>query len=103
MAREDAVVDGVMANGLVDNSQPKLALAYVLEVVKAREEEQVGGWVGGSVCVLRWHNNAVIPGAFFPWSSRSICTGYVVGWMIFFLSLSALVACGSAGWVMAVS
>lgn len=42
MAREDAVVDGVMANGLVDNSQPKLALAYVLEVLKARREEEVG-------------------------------------------------------------
>eukprot|EP00752_Nemacystus_decipiens_P018709 g16773.t1 len=40
MAREDAVVDGVMANGLVDNGQAHLALAYVLEVVKAREEEQ---------------------------------------------------------------
>ncbi len=37
-AREDAVVDGVMANGLVDNSQPKLALEYVLGVLKAREE-----------------------------------------------------------------
>ena len=45
MAREDAVVDGVMANGLVDNRQHTKALAYVLEVVKARarEEEQVGG------------------------------------------------------------
>lgn len=42
VSREDAVVDGVMANGLVDNRQPGLALAYVLEVVKAREEEQVG-------------------------------------------------------------
>lgn len=38
IAREDAVVDGVMANGLVDNSQPKLALEYVLGVLKAREE-----------------------------------------------------------------
>lgn len=32
------MVDGVVANGLVDNKQPDLALAYVLEVLKAREE-----------------------------------------------------------------
>lgn len=38
LAREDAVVDGVMANGLVDNRQPKLALEYVLGVLKDREE-----------------------------------------------------------------
>lgn len=38
VAREGAVVDGVMANGLVDNGQHKLALAYVLQVLKAREE-----------------------------------------------------------------
>lgn len=38
VARESAVVDGVMANGLVDNGQPKLALAYVLRVLKEREE-----------------------------------------------------------------
>lgn len=38
VAREIAVVDGVMANGLVDNGQFKLALAYVLDVLKDREE-----------------------------------------------------------------
>ncbi|CAM9488583.1 unnamed protein product [Ectocarpus sp. 4 AP-2014] len=43
VAREEAVVDGVVANGLVDNKQPDLALAYVLEVLKAREEESAGG------------------------------------------------------------
>ena len=32
------MVDGVMANGLVDNRQPKLALEYVLGVLKDREE-----------------------------------------------------------------
>lgn len=41
VTREDAVVDGVMANGLVDNGQPDLALAYVLQVVEARAQEQV--------------------------------------------------------------
>ena len=36
MSREDAVVDGVLASGLVDNGQPRLALEYVLEVLRAR-------------------------------------------------------------------
>lgn len=36
MAREDAVVDGVMANGLIENGQHRLALEYVLEVLDFR-------------------------------------------------------------------
>lgn len=36
VAREDAVVDGVMANGLIDNGQDRLALEYVLEVLESR-------------------------------------------------------------------
>ncbi|CAN0480727.1 unnamed protein product, partial [Ectocarpus sp. 12 AP-2014] len=43
VTREEAVVDGVVANGLVDNKQPDLALTYVLEVLKAREEESASG------------------------------------------------------------
>ncbi|CAM9719659.1 unnamed protein product [Pylaiella littoralis] len=46
VTRESAVVDGVMANGLVDNGQSKLALPYVLRVLKDREEEGIS--VGGS-------------------------------------------------------
>lgn len=46
MAREEAVVDSVMANGLVDNGQSELALSYVLQVVKARKEEQVTAFAG---------------------------------------------------------
>ncbi|CAM9355466.1 unnamed protein product [Ectocarpus fasciculatus] len=48
VAREEAVVDGVVANGLVDNKQPDLALAYVLEVLKARKEEGASGNGGHS-------------------------------------------------------
>lgn len=44
-AREEAVVDGVVANGLVDNRQAHLALSYVLEVLKARQEVSFS-WFG---------------------------------------------------------
>ena len=34
VSREDAVVDSVVANGLVDNGKSPRALAYVLDVLK---------------------------------------------------------------------
>lgn len=56
MVREDAVVDGVMVHGLVDNRQPKLALKYVLQVLKAREEERVSDFrLAGFVCMHYWY------------------------------------------------
>lgn len=41
VAREDAVVDGVMANGLIDNGQHSLALKYVLEVLESRAKVSI--------------------------------------------------------------
>lgn len=38
VSRDDAVVDGVMANGLVDNGQSPRALKYVLGVLEARSK-----------------------------------------------------------------
>lgn len=45
VTREIAVVDGVMANGLVDNGQFKLGLAYVLDVLKEREQVSARAFV----------------------------------------------------------